>query len=416
MFDVAVIGRGLIGSAAARHLAEAGLGVVAIGPDEPDDWAAWDGPFASHFDEGRITRISDRDPSWSAVASRSIARYADIEARSGVTFHHPVGLAISTPDLATWLDTSRAGGAAVRSVDAGWLAETTGIVVPEGAPVAHEEAPAGFINPRRLVAAQNLLARRAGASILAGAVTSLARTSLSAIGPSASGSPTGAGRAGGFTVGGPWGTVEAAGVIVATGAFGHGLLGPERDGGLGLVRRPRTVLLAELGPDRSGDRPLPALIMRDQSDERLASIYWVPPVRYPDGRIYLKIGGVLADDRAIGTGPDPHGELVEWFHGRGDQDEAAALRAALEARLPDRTILRTRTVPCVYTGTPSGHPIIDRLDEGLVVAVGGNGAAAKSSDELGRLAAALIAAGTEADGRLGPGPDPAVNGPSAPTT
>ena len=33
-YEVAVIGRGLIGSAAARHLAEAGHKVVVIGPDE----------------------------------------------------------------------------------------------------------------------------------------------------------------------------------------------------------------------------------------------------------------------------------------------------------------------------------------------------------------------------------------------
>ena len=34
VYDVAVVGRGLIGSAAARHLAESGMQVVVIGPDE----------------------------------------------------------------------------------------------------------------------------------------------------------------------------------------------------------------------------------------------------------------------------------------------------------------------------------------------------------------------------------------------
>ena len=67
-------------------------------------------------------------------------------------------------------------------------------------------------------------------------------------------------------------------------------------------------------------------------------------------------------------------------------------------------------MPCVYTGTRSGYPLVsmvDERDERVVVALGGNGSAAKSSDELGRLAAALVAASTAGDD-LGPRPDPAV--------
>ncbi len=393
MFDVAVVGRGMIGSAAARHLAESGLSVAAVGPDEPTDWPSWTGPFASHFDEGRITRVSDRDPAWSVAARRSIKRYGDIEARSGIAFHHPVGLVISTPELPDWLATSQANGAAVEAVDADWVTETTGIVVPDGAPVAYETAPAGHINPRALVAAQNVLARRAGASIVAEAATSVERRS----------------GGDGFGIAGPWGSVEARRVVIATGSFGHGLLGADDERRLGLVRRPRTVVLAELGQDADGEaRPLPSLIMRDQTDDRLASTYWVPPVVYPDGRTYLKIGGVLAVDQEIAAGPDPHGELVDWFHGSGDPNEADALRSALAARLPGRPIPSSTTVPCVYTGTASGLPIIDWLDDGLAVAVGGNGAAAKSSDELGRLAAALAAGDLAPD--LGDLPEPEVFG------
>lgn len=410
MVDVAVIGRGMIGSAAARHLAEAGLSVAAIGPDEPADWSTWTGPFASHFDQGRITRISDRSPIWSDLAKRSIERYADIEARSGLTIHHPVGLAISTPDLDTWLDTSKANGAPVERVDPQWLAATTGITLDGDVPVAYESAPAGHINPRMLVAAQNLLARAAGASIVAEAATSIT--------PSASGSGSTSGSGSRFTVAGSWGSIEADRVVVATGSFGHGLLDADIERRLGLIRRPRTVLLAELGPDPDSTRHVPSLIMRDQTDDRLASVYWVPPVRYPDGRTYLKIGGVLATDIEIGTGPNPHAELVDWFAGSGDPVEIDALHKTLETRLPDRPILSTDAVPCVYTGTDHGRPIIDQVDDGLVVALGGNGAAAKSSDEIGRLAAALVATGIDdhrddadaARAMLAERPDPAVFG------
>lgn len=405
-FDVAVVGRGLIGSAAARHLAESGRTVVAIGPDEPADWTAWDGPFSSHGDEGRITRIGDADPVWSGLAARSIERYGDLEDRSGIVFHRPCGLLASTLDDAAWIATARASGAWVASVDPEWVRNKLGVTLPVGSTATFEGPPAGLINPRRLVEAQNVLARRAGASIIGQVVESVR---------------LGVGPDRGVEIGGPWGSVRARRLVVATGAFGHHLLEPVLDGRtLPLVRRPRTVLLAEFerAPDgHPGDGALPSLIVRQPADDRLESIYWVPPVQYPDGRTCLKIGGSLASNPTIGDGPTGEAELIDWFHGPGDAVEAEALRSSLEALLPDRTIRSASTVPCVYTGTETGYPLIDRLDgDGsgggdarVTIAIGGNGSAAKSSDELGRLAAALTA---QEDGgpEIGPPPDPTIFG------
>src|SRR5687767_5274099 len=56
---VVVVGKGMIGSAAARHLAGLTDGVVLVGPDEPAERAAHDDVFGSHYDEGRIYRVLD---------------------------------------------------------------------------------------------------------------------------------------------------------------------------------------------------------------------------------------------------------------------------------------------------------------------------------------------------------------------
>lgn len=92
-----VIGRGLMGAAAARHLVKAGQRVTLIGPDEPADKRAHLGVFASHYDEGRITRKNAVHPFWSEVATASIDRYAEIETASDVAFFSEVGALMAGP-------------------------------------------------------------------------------------------------------------------------------------------------------------------------------------------------------------------------------------------------------------------------------------------------------------------------------
>ena len=156
LFDVVVIGRGMVGAAAARHLAEAGHAVVVVGPDEPEDRRTSEGPFCSHPDEGRITRIAGRTSVWSELAARSIGRYQDIAARSGVEFHQPRGLVASLPTVPQWLENSEHAGGSARPVDPDWVVGTTGIAVSDRHPVLYEGPPAGLVNPRRLVAAQTV--------------------------------------------------------------------------------------------------------------------------------------------------------------------------------------------------------------------------------------------------------------------
>ena len=361
--DIAVIGRGLVGAAAARHLAELGHDVALIGPDEPADRVRSAGPFSSHPDEGRITRIAGRTRVWSELAARSIARYGDIAQRSGISFHSPRAVAVAVDDAAGWVQRGAGLGSDVRLVTPEWLRAETGIALQNGKPVLFEGVPSGWINPRRLVAAQTRLTEAAGGAVVPHAVDSLTQGT------------------GALVAAGAWGQVTAARVLVATGAFGSELLGTELD----VDRRPRTVLLAEAADDPR----LPGFICAAPPDERLEEIYWVPPVMYPDGRRCLKIGGALRHHHWL----EPS-DLVDWFHSDGSSEEAEALEHTLRSLLPDTRFTSMATAPCVITGTPTGHPYIGWINDHVAVAIGGNGSAAKSSDELGRLAASLF----DADG------------------
>ena len=87
-FDYAIVGGGLFGAAAARHLGYQGHDVLVFAPEEPQERTTHEGVFASHYDEARITRMLDADEIWSELAQASINRYQQIEIDSGINFHH----------------------------------------------------------------------------------------------------------------------------------------------------------------------------------------------------------------------------------------------------------------------------------------------------------------------------------------
>lgn len=361
-FDVVVVGGGLIGGAAARHLAEAGHRTALVAAPEPTDWSSASGPFASHYDAGRVTRIIDRSPVWAELASRSIGRYADIEERSGISLHDARGVAWMGIDIDQAVQNGVDRGADSRLVDPDWLYATTGIRAPEtpGLQVAFEGAPAGVVNPRMLAHAQRRLTELAGGTVIMSAAEGIVPD-----------------RAG-VIVSGAFGEIHARRVLLATGAWAADLVGAE----LLVERWLRTTLRIDMGPKPE----LPSLILSPVEHPHINDLYWNPPVRYPDGRLLFKIGCEIIDP------PLAHdaAEIEEWFRGLGDPIEADALMDMTKRLLPDAEIGTSDTVPCVITRTPTRLPYVGWIDEQVAVAVGGSGAAAKSSDEIGRLASRLF--------------------------
>lgn len=370
MHRIIVIGRGLIGSAAGRHLTELTDGVCILGPDEPADRAAHTGVFASHYDEGRMTRVVDPDPNWAITAKRSIDRYADLEARSGIRFFTESGyLGIGAPGsdyIARSEAAGRSLGADITRLDAAGIRRRFPFLrVPDDAEGLHEGRRAGHLSPRAMVRAQTEAARRQGAEIVA--------EEAAAIRP----------VAGGVEVETAAGTVlRAERALVAAGAFTDACgLSPVD---LQLRVFGRTVVLARIDDDMAGDFAGMTTIGHAGT-----AAYILPPIRYPDGRSYLKIGiGTTAD-----AGLRSREELAAWFKGAGSEANRNDFQAFLTALIPPLERCRHwHTDTCAVAWTATGLPYIDHvLDDRVAVAVGGNGKGAKSSDDWGWLAARLVA-------------------------
>jgi sarcosine oxidase len=376
-YDYIVVGKGLMGAAAARYLSAHSPNIALIGPDEPADRPSHGGVFGSHYDEGRITRILDPDRIWALLAQRSIMRYRDLERRSGIPYYHEVGhLAVgprpepSADYVARLHAVAKDLGVVYETYEAAALRERFPYLAFEvGAVGLYQPHNAGHVSPRAQVRAQTAVAAQQGATIVRETVHTVRQVD------------------GGVEVSTEEGhTYHGAKGLVAAGGFSNTKQLLPRP--LDMTVYARTIVLAEL--DQAQVEHLlgmPSLIYRPHAEA--ARCYILPPIRYPDGKYYVKIGGGPLD-RALRSWAD----LVAWFRSPGDTQEARHLTDILCTIIPHLRPLSLHSESCVTSYTRTGYPYADLLPGGRIgVLTGGNGSAAKSADEIGRMGAEMLRAG-----------------------
>ncbi len=375
-----MVGLGLVGAAALRHASATGLNCIGIGPAEPPAWSSHVGVFASHYDSGRITRRLDKQREWAVLAGRAIDEYPVIEAASGISFHRPVGVVmaeVDAPRLAATVAVAEGLGVTFARREPGDPLGDDRISLPGDATVLLEPAPGGFIDPRRMLAAQLMLARRNGADLL--------EQQVAGIEPGASG---------GWRVHTTDGAaVEAEQVVIAT--------GPHADEMRGLPRRPLTDVLAETvvlarvsATEQDRLAGLPAILVDDPAGDHL---YIVPPTDYPDGHVYVKLGATRRNRMVLSSD-----QRRQWMAGTQHEMDLDWLKGLLLDTLPGLQADAWLTKPCLIPETPTKLPYVEIVEPGCVMAVGSNGYAAKSADAIGALAVGLVHNGKWTDPALDP--------------
>jgi glycine/D-amino acid oxidase-like deaminating enzyme len=379
IYDLVIVGRGMIGSAAARHAAKLAnrneFRIALVGPSEGHEEV-----FGAHHDEGRITRKTDTNPIWAELAARSIDRYKEIQqdAGGGMDFYVECGhLAVSTQGSETIQ--SRVRNASHMSVKMmGRLDSTSALSerfpflnFPEHCEGILETMDAGYISARGLVAAQTKAAIRFGVEVYDAVVEEVIKEEN---------------NGGLFVVRCSNNKIlHSKKVLVAAGAFTNARpLLPEK---LDLTpMRTQTVHFLLTQDDATRLQDMPSIIFKDNR----CWAYLLPPIRYPDGSIRLKLGGASIHEQAECRNMQSNQQVLDWYLGSGDEATKQEMTEMLHAFVPNTKPLQILTDTCATLYTPTGQAYIGEVAPGWVVATGGNGAAAKSSDELGRLAALCI--------------------------
>lgn len=360
---IGVIGAGMIGAAAARHLAKDGHDVVLVGPGEPENKADHKGVFGSHYDAGRITRRIDPSAFWAHVSDESLSRYDEIEADSGVSFHEQTGLLMAAPAghtaISSTIDVAKSMDVPFSHFDSAGLdkqfANFAFFVEEEG---LYEGEVAGHIDPRGLVQAQKKAAVKHGARLIEQEAKEIAEQN------------------GAVRVSTADQQIEVDQVLLAMGGFTDMLL-PKP---LPLKVYSRTILLAEIDEAQAAKLDDMPAIIRYFADG--TNMYMLPPIRYPNGRIYFKIGGDPVDNPLHGID-----EIKAFFRSGGHAHVAELLEMRMREVLRDVTLGEMHMSTCITTYTEHGLPMLERLNDRVSVATAGCGKGAKCSDEIGRLGA-----------------------------
>ena len=368
--DIIVIGRGLIGSATARQFAKAGASVVLIGPGEPQDHHSHNGVFGSHYDSGRIVRILDPDPYYAQISKSSIEQYRLLENQTGTSFFHEVGYLSVTNNNDYYADVEAVGK--IFFPDAEHLSHQKSaerfpyFSFPADVQTIYQQTMAGYINPRRQITAQNKALEMYKGRIIDDVALEIKQKGKT------------------ISVYTNNEIFDCRKVILVTGAYANigGLIPREIE--YEIV--PHTIVFGEIVKQQlPALEGMPSLSYRYGNDQ-MRYIYFMPPVLYPDGRHYVKIGHSFGDYLPINRE-----SLTRWFQSDGDMSRVEWLTDTLKNLLPGITFNSFSSKSCVTTKSPTGKQYIDQFEDTQIYSLlADNGNCAKSADEVGSIATEFV--------------------------
>jgi sarcosine oxidase len=364
-FDVVVCGLGAMGSAALHHLARRGKRVLGL-----ERYAPGHDRGSSHG-RTRIIRLGYFEhPDYVPLLQRAYALWRELESAAGRQLLHVTGIAEIGPPTGVLVPgtvtAARRHGLRHEVLNATELMRRFPIFVVPPDYLAVVQPDGGFLAAEPAIASQIALATGAGAEIRTG-------EAVRAIEP----------RAGHVRIVTERGVIEAEAAIVAAGAWMPALV-PDLAPMLQVTREVMGWFELTDGDPFSAGR-YPVFIL----ESRHGMHYGIPPEGGAGVGACIKVA--KHHHRGEAVDPDAYDRTV----GAGDE---ALIRAAIADHLPAANGKLIAAKTCLYTMTPDGHFLIDRLPgaPNVIVASPCSGHGFKFAPVIGEILADLATTGKTA--------------------
>ncbi len=379
-FDVIVVGKGLIGCAAAKYLSRNNLKVGIIGPDEPESYS--DGEiFASHYDSGRILRQIGKNPAMTRINQQSLEEYAVLQRETKINFHSKNGCLYINPYgqdkyLTSIEDRARSNGVAIKLyLNAEEIKnDFPYLEFPKNSKGVFESGPSGHINPKLLIKAQLKVIENNNGTIVKEIVHNVTYKENNIIIQTSNGN-----------------IYTCHKVIFTPGAFSNHFKFFKNK--LNLTIKSETVILGQLTSiDVAKLKKLPSILYEIETHD-IEGIYATQPIKYPDGNYYLKIGANLPNDIYFTSSLK---EIKEWFANGNSDANVTFIAKHLRRIMPGIQFKNIRSKRCILTRTnqESENPFIGTIEPGRSYLAVGNGWSGGNSDGSGYVVSYLAMTGT----------------------
>ncbi|PIK37619.1 hypothetical protein BSL78_25544 [Apostichopus japonicus] len=337
--------------------------------------------LGSHYDEGRITRETDADPIWATLAQRSIANYRNLETKTGISFYSEVGCLTIGPKGSAYTESVERNSQKQNIPIQRCIKQDLQTLFPylrrdHTKTYLFTKSRSGHISPRRLVMAQKTAAHLRGCEIINDTAISIQKALEGDQGEVVIGTRKN-------------GDIYARRVLLCPGAFinYHRLL-PEGCEVEVKVDTELAVRAEVSGKELARLKEMPVMIMFTGKMPDVDDFYLLPPIQYPNGKHYMKIGHHKSFKKELKNLE----EVKQWFAKSGDKDIGEFLLQLLHHYI-DFEETSVEIDGAVTAGTPTKYPFCGMVSPSIGILTGGNGYGAKSSDEIGRMGAKLIAKG-----------------------
>ena len=385
-YDVCVVGAGTFGSCAAYHLSQkAGLRICLLGPGEPivKD-SSTRSVFGCHYDEGRITRTVSSKKTELILALQSTLGYAKLEAESGIKVFTEVGYALVGAEndffnnameaSISFCDTRNLPYEVLDDVAGRWEGfDPQGVEKALFVPVK-----GGHISIRNLVKSTQKVAIQNGVLRKEDVVKCITK------------------EGGTYSIELENGEMIKCGkVCVTTGSFTRffGLLPGIPD----IKLMGHTVMKFEIDVETfQRCKSLPSMIFCTE----IPYIYLLPPIKYPNGKYYIKLGPSVAFENPVTTELGSHQEVIDYYCQKDYPLAREYFTKKFSLLFPSINVVSTELDHCVMAITATGRQYIGFVEPGCFAAFGGNGVSAKMGLEIGRIVAESVVAGKWMGGDL----------------
>ena len=344
--------------------------------------------FGCHYDEGRITRTISEIETEQIFAYRSTQEYINLERESGIKIFSEVGFAVTGENGDSYVGEyvkmadifCEKNSLICEEINQKFVLQKWNYLVPPANSIGrYSKKYNGYISVRNLVTACQEVFMKSGGDRILSAASEIEKSED------------------GFKISlSNDEIITTKKIVLACGSFVNffNLLPNKKLLDLQLVGH--TVMKFELNEQDSKTLSgFPSMIYKPSPDSS-SYLYILPPIMYPNEKCYIKFGHSVHpeyDSECIGKFVETLEDVKQWYCKTDYPKAQNHFRSYFSKLFPNINPVSEQLDFCVMAMTPSKKQYIDFIEDGILLAAGGNGKSAKFGLEIGRVCAKSILKG-----------------------